>query len=213
MSDATHHGSTDPDGGSSEATSGGGSPVDRVKAEVERAKGTVDEVKSELSAAMDARRGGPVKTPDEATARLRELRESMGRDVQALQGRAPDPTQISQETRRTTLVVGGGTVAAVTSLAIAMTVRKRRKTRREADAEVRRHAEALARALARIEAGELDDDEPDDGAGGLGKTLLLAAAVAAAAGGIAVRLRTSEPPEVFGPGSIDPATGPDDLVG
>lgn len=212
MSDATHHhGSTGPDGGPSEGTSGGGSPVDRVKAEVERAKGTVDEVRSELSAALDARRGGPVTTPDEAAARLRELRESMGRDVQALQGRAPDPTQIGQKTRRTALVVGGGTVAAVTSLAIAMMVRARRTTRREADAEVQRQAEALARALARIKAGEPHDDDGDDTSVPR-MALLLSAAIAAAAGGIAWRLRTSEPPEVFGPGSIDPATGPDGLV-
>ncbi len=213
MSDATHHHDrTGPDGGTAQGTSGVGSPVDRVKAEVERAKNTVEEVKTELSAALEARRGGPAKTPDEAAERLRGLREAMGRDLQALQGRAPDPTQISQETRRTALTVGGGTLAAVTSLAIAMTVRKRRKTRREADAEVERQAEALARALARIEA-----DEPLDGAdasGGLGKKLLLAAVVAAGAGagGIAWRLRTGEPPEVFGPGAIDPVTGPDDLV-
>ncbi len=214
MNDATHrHDPTGPDDGTSESTSGSGSPVDRVKAEVERAKGTVDEVKSELSAALEARRGGPVETPDQATARLRELRESMGRDLQALQGRAPDPTQISPETRRNALAVGGGAVVTVASVAITMIVRKRRKTQREADAEVQRQAEALARALARIEAGEPHDDA--DASGGLGKKLVLAAVLAAGAGagGIAWRLRTGEPPEVFGPGSIDPATGPDDLVG
>lgn len=185
-----------------------GSMLDRARAEVDRAKDTTSEVRAELKSALEARRGGPVTTPDEASERLAGLRDALGRDLHALTARAPSAEHISARARRTALLVGGGTAATVSTLAIGLGLRRRRRAQREADAEVERQAQALARALERIQAGE---PSAGDGGGRTGRRIvlsLLAVAVAAGAA-IAYRLRTAEPPEVLGPGAIDPGAGDD----
>ena len=187
-----------------------GSPVDRVKAEVERAKQTATEVRSELATALDARRGGTLGSPDEASDRLRELRDALSRDVHTLREAVPDPSQIPQRTRRRALVAGGGAAAAVVAGVVGGLVRRRRKARRTADAELQRQAQALARALVDIQDDGLagpDADGPERSRLGSAAKLVLVLALAAGSA-VVYRVRTAEPPEVFGPGAIDPIEGP-----
>lgn len=211
---ASHHASHH-DGAQESPAQATGSPVDRIKAEVERAKQTASEVRSEVSAALEARRGGAPGSPDEASDRLREQRDALSRDLQALRTRTPDPSQISQRTRRGAIAAGGGVAATVAAVVLGGLVRQRRKARRSADAEVERQAEALARALTRLHdraATDPDAGRSDAGEGErsrLARTTKLVLALALAVGSAVVyRLRTAEPPEVFGPGAIDPIEGP-----
>lgn len=185
------------------------SVLDRARAEVDRAKQTTSEVRAELSSAFEARRGGPVTSPDEASERLAGLRDALGRDLHALTARAPSPERISAQARRTALLVGGGTATVISTLAVGLGLRRRHRAQREADAEVERQAQALARALERIQAGELTMSDGGDRTGRRIVLTLVAVAVAAGAA-IAYRLRTAEPPEVLGPGAIDPAAGDGD---
>lgn len=192
----------------------GTSPVDRVKAEVERAKQTAEEIKGEVSTALEQRRGGPPGSVDEAADRLAELRDALSGDLNALAGRLPDATAVSQRTRRGAVAVAGGGAAAVAAVTVGVLARRRRRARRTADAEVQRQAEALARALTRLQAGGQDEpDEPaepnEPGRARFGSAAKLVLALVLAAGSaLAYRLRTAEPPEVFGPGAIDPQVGP-----
>ena len=83
--------------GSTQAAGNGSGTVadlrENLKAEVERAKNTVSEVKSELNKVNDARRGGPATSVDDATAKASDLREAIARDVASLRARVPDTSK------------------------------------------------------------------------------------------------------------------------
>lgn len=169
-----------------------------LKAEVERAKNTVSDVKAELDKVNDERRGGPATSVDDATAKAADLRRALARDVASLRARVPDTTKASETARTVGIAVGGGAVALFGLLAVL----KRRGAAKAHDQAVRDQALALARELARIERTGAVDDE-----GGRFKWALLAtAAVGVGAGAVAwQRSRTpSEIDDTFGAPTNDP---------
>lgn len=165
-------------GSASSADDGNASPVDRIKGEVDRAKETLEEVKEEVSAAIDAKRGGPATSVTDALAKTSQLRGDIEQDLATLRARIPDPAELRAGTKRAVAVVGGGLLVLGS---VAAVVRKR-QARKARERETREQAAALARELAR-ELTRLGTDGAGDSEGGSGgrwKWLLLALAGAGA---------------------------------
>ncbi|MFP4150377.1 MAG: hypothetical protein ACLFV0_12935 [Nitriliruptoraceae bacterium] len=153
--------------------------VEAAKASVDRAKRTVDDVKKEVSTAVDERRGGPATSVEDAEAKAARLREGIARDLAALQARVPDPEEIGEQVRRTALVVGGS-VAGVGTVAFLL---GRRRAHRAEQRQLREQAEALAEVLARAE--HIAAEPPGTGSGsGRWRWLLVLTAIATAAGAV-----------------------------
>jgi hypothetical protein len=164
--------------------SGDGSGASGFKAEMERVKHTADEVKAEVAAATDDRRGGPATSVDDATTKAADLRRGIERDVAALRARVPEGDAAKQQAIDKARTLGppiGGGILALTAI---IALFKRRGKRKRQEAEVREQALTLARAMARVQREGLDLDD-EDGGGGL-KWLLLGA-VAAGAGTFAFK--------------------------
>jgi len=199
---------------SAQAKGGGSGRLDGIKAEMERVKHTADDVKTEIKAATDDRRGGPATSVDDATAKAATIRDGIARDVAALRTRVPEGDAAKQQAIDKARIFGppvGGGILVLT--AITAVVKSRGKRKRK-DAEVRGQALALARAMAQLERERLhivDTDESDDG-GGLTWLLLGSAAAAAVAGFFAYRTRQSvDVDDVFGAPQDDPLR-PSDVV-
>jgi hypothetical protein len=196
--------------GSTRAKENGSGTAGGFKAEMERVKHTADEVKAEVAAATDERRGGPATSVDDATSKAAELRRGIERDVAALRARVPEGDAAKQQAIAKARTFGppiGGGILVLTTIIVWL---KRRKTRKGHDAAVREQAMALAREMARIdrEGIELDDDR----GGGRLKWLVLGA-VAAGAGTVAWQ-RSRESigvDDVFGTPQDDPLR-PQDVV-
>jgi hypothetical protein len=121
--------------------------VEAAKARVEQAKHTVDEVKGEVSGAVDDRRGGPATSVEDAKAKAEQLRAGIARDLAALQARVPDPDEVGDQVRRGAMIAGG---TAVGVAGVAFLLGRRRANRAE-EKQLRRQAESLAEVLARAE--------------------------------------------------------------
>jgi len=151
--------------------------LEAVKAEAERAKNTVDEVKQEIGTALEERRGGPATSVEDAERKATELRAGLDRDLKTLASRLPDPAELTDRAR--TIAVGtAGTLAAVAG---AVVVAGRRRAKAAHEREVTEQAEALARALARAQAAAAEGGEDTGGAWGRRLALLAGAAAAGAA--------------------------------
>lgn len=152
--------------------------VEAAKASVERAKRTVDEVKEEVTTAVDDRRGGPATSVEDAQAKAEQLRAGIARDLAALQARVPDRDEMTGQVRQTAAVAGGVAVG-VAGLAVLL---GRRRSRRAEEKQLRRQAEALADVLARAEEVTARPVTADaDSRGGWTWLALLIGAAAAAA--------------------------------
>jgi hypothetical protein len=213
MSDQTSR-TSDSTTGSTEATPPGSGPLDGFKAELERVKHTADDVKTEIKAATDDRRGGPATSVDDATAKAAKLRDGISRDVAALRTRVPEGEAAKQQAIDKARIFGppvGGGILALTALIAVVKSRGKRKRR---DAEVRGQALALARAMAQLERERVHmlDADDSDGGGGLPWLVLGSAAAAAVAGFFAYRSRQSVGvDDVFGAPQDDPLR-PSDVV-
>jgi hypothetical protein len=183
---------------------GAGEPVseamdrakESVEQEVERAKGTADEVKATMQAAVDHVSGPPADSPEQARRQLAELRAGLDHDLATLRDRVPDPNRMSAQTRTVAMASGGG--LAVVTLA-ALVVKRRSAKRRRAE-DLQAQAKALARELARVQraADEAVEDLPAAGRSGRGRWLALLGLVA---GAVAVWqvTRDQRPPDVWEP--------------
>ncbi len=156
------------------------SPIGRAKAEVDRAKESVKEVRTEISSALEERRGGPVTSPDEGAEKLAELRTALDRDVAALRSRVPDPKELPDETKRNAAVIGGGTLLTL----IGFLVLKARSAKKKEAEATREHAADIAREILRLqaEAAAEPEEDTDEGGGALRWVLLLLGALAGAGG-------------------------------
>jgi hypothetical protein len=152
--------------------------VEAAKASVERAKRTVDEVKEEVSTAVDDRRGGPATSVEDAQRKAEQLRAGLTRDLAALQARVPDREEVTGQVRQGAAVAGG---VAVGVAGLAFLLGRRRAARAE-EKQLRRQAEMLAEVLSRAERVAEDDDGADGG--GVRWLLLLVGAAAAGAGAL-----------------------------
>ena len=192
--------------GSTRATSKAPGRVEGLKAELERVKHAADDVKSEIDAVTDDRRGGPATSVDDATTKAAELRRRIERDVATLRARVPEGEVVTEKARTVGAAVGGGVLA----LATVITLVKRRGARKEHDAAVREQAIALAREMARLELV----DVVVDGGGGRLRWLLLGAVAAGAGAGSVAWQRSRESigvTDVFGAPEDDPLR-PSDVV-
>lgn len=171
------------------------SPVDRLKAEAERAKETVEEVKAEVSKAVDQHRDGPATSVSGAAQKAARLRQGIERDLATLSARVPDPEQISSKAKIATASVAGGAVAIGSLVAVLKKRGETKKARKKAHLQ----AKAIAAELAQIDVEALAKEATEDGHGGRTKWLLglLVAAVGAAAVVLQVRGETT-PEDVFG---------------
>jgi hypothetical protein len=168
MTQADHKGSSAP--GSDGSANG---RVAGLRAEAERAKGTVKEVRTEIATAAEARRGGPATSVEDATSKAADLRLSIERDLAALKAKVPDTDEVATRARTIGAAAGGALVGLVGLVAVA----RRRSARKEHDERIREQAVALAQEIQRLERGE-----DEDASGGALRWLALGAAVAAAAG-------------------------------
>lgn len=191
--------------GSTRAAGDGSGPLADLKAEYERVKNTADDVKAEVAAATDERRGGPATSVDDATSKAADLRAGIERDVATLRARVPEGDVVTEKARTMGLAVGGGILA----LATIIVLFKRRSSRKGRDEQVREQALAIARAMARIDPAEVEADE--DGGGKL-KWLLIGTA-AAGAGTLAWQRTRADigVEDVFGEPQDDPLR-PSDVV-
>lgn len=204
MSEVTR---TNRRGGSSGAADDDSSPVADFKAEMERTKGTLDEVKAEVAAATDERRGGPADSVEDATTKAADLRHAIERDVAALRARVPEKETITDTARTVGVAVGGGILVLFGLLALW----KRRGARRERERGVHEQAAAIARELVRIERVESGEDASDD-EGGRWRWAMLGTLIAGAGTLAWQRSRTSmEAEDVFGSPQDDPLR-PDDVT-
>lgn len=164
--------------------------VDAAKASVERAKRTVDEVKEEVSTAVDDRRGGPATSVEDAQAKAEQLRAGITRDLAALQARVPDREEVTGQVRQTAAVAGGVAVG-VAGLAFLL---GRRRSRRAEEKQLQRQAEVLADVLARAEevAARPGGADAGDGRSWTWLALLVGAAAAGAAAVVWQRQRDDE---------------------
>jgi hypothetical protein len=195
MTDTTRPTSTG--GTTPTSVSGDASPVDRVKAEVERTKEAVQSAKDEVSAAIDDKRDGPATSVDDAVDKAATLRRGIEADIAALRARVPDTDEVADRARTIGLAVGGGVVALGTVIALV----KKRGSRKAHEARVREQASAIARELARIDLDEMAEEVADESGGGKTKWVLLLAALAGG-GFVAWQRSQQDPPsvdEVFGP--------------
>lgn len=150
--------------------------VEAAKGRVERAKHTVDEVKGEVSGAVDDRRGGPATSVEDAKAKAEQLRAGIARDLAALQSRVPDADEVSDQLRRSAMIAGG-TAAGVASVAFLL---GRRRANRAEEKQLRRQAEALAEVLARAEEVAATPVDAEDDGSSWGWVAVLVGVVAAA---------------------------------
>lgn len=145
-----------------------------AKAEIERAKHTVDEVKGELDAATDDRRGGPATSVEDALAKAEMLRVGMTRDLAALRSRVPETSETVDRLKQLAAAVGGG-IAALAALAFVLSKRSARKSERQ---QARQRAIDIAQELRRLDLGELRDAmadvpmPPQESSRSMGKVLL-----------------------------------------
>ncbi|MEX2550660.1 MAG: hypothetical protein WD638_10560 [Nitriliruptoraceae bacterium] len=157
--------------------------LEAIKAEAERAKNTVDEVKQEVSAALDERRGGGATSVEDAERKAAALRAGLERDLQTLGSRLPDPADLTDRAR--TIAIGAaGTLATVAGV-IVVAGRRRAKTVQER--EITEQAEALAAALGRIQAAAADGGQ--DAPGRWGRRLVVLAGAAGAGAAVWQRRR------------------------
>jgi len=156
--------------------------LEAVKAEAERAKNTVDEVKQEIGTALEERRGGPATSVEDAEQKAAELRAGLDRDLRTLTSRLPDPAELSDRAR----TIGVRTAGALATVAGVVIVAGRRRAGAVREREVTEQAEALAAALARVQEAATDGDR--DTGGGWGRRLVVLAGAAAA--GVAVWQRS-----------------------
>jgi|AntRauTorcE11898_2_1112593.scaffolds.fasta_scaffold56586_1 hypothetical protein len=151
--------------------------LEAIKAEAERAKNTVAEVKQEVSAALDERRGGSATSVEDAERKAAELRAGLEQDLRTLGSRLPDPSELSDRAR--TIAVGtAGTLATVAGVVV---VAGRRRAKAAREGEITEQAEALAKALARIQDAASDGGRDQGGHWGRRGVLLAGAAAAGAA--------------------------------
>ena len=153
----------------------------------------IDDAKTQVSEALEARKGEPSKDAEEAAAQVGELRAAVTRDVDALRSRLPEPSEVSGQAR----TVGGVAAGGVAALGAAVLLLRRRAKRREAETRVREQAIALARELARL---DLDAEDVVEGRGGgpLVKIGVVVAALVGLAGAVfAVRKRMQGDDEVW----------------
>lgn len=153
----------------------------------------VDDVKAELSAALQERAGQPAATPAEAATQITEIRGALTRDLDALRGRVPEPAELSGPTKKVGAAAG---LATVVLGAGGLVLRSKGKRRAEEEA-VRVQAIALARELARLDLGP--DDVVEDGSGGwVGKVTAVVALIAAVGGTVvAIRQRMAGDEDVW----------------
>ncbi|MCC5949177.1 MAG: hypothetical protein JJT89_12045 [Nitriliruptoraceae bacterium] len=173
-----------------------------LKAEIERAKQTVEEVRTELSTATDDRRGGPATDVEDAERKAAALRQGIQRDIAALRARIPETSE-TVETAKRLGIIAGGTIIGVTTLTVVLSKRARTRSERKA---ARRQAIAIAEELRRLDLGELRDaladvDVPEQDASSPWRRRLVALAGLASIGAVAYR-QLSDDDEVadpFGP--------------
>lgn len=144
-----------------------------------------DDAKAELTAALAARAGDPATSPEEAATQITSLRDSLQRDLDALRGRVPDPSELPGQTKQVGAAVGAGVLA----LGAGTLALRKRAARRNEEAAVRQQAVALAREIARLEM-EPDDLVDDRSSGWLGRVVAVVVSLAGiAAAALAVRQR------------------------
>ena len=143
----------------------------------------VDDVKAELSAALRERAGAPASTPAEAATQISEIRGALTRDLDALRGRIPEPSELSGQTKQVGAAAG---IATVILGAGGLFLRSKSKRKAEEEA-VRAQAIALAREIARLDL-EPEDVAGEASGGWVGKVTAVIA-IAAAIGGVVVAIR------------------------
>jgi len=143
----------------------------------------VDDVKADLRAALKARAGEPATTPAEAAAQITEIRGALTRDLDALRGRIPEPSELSGQTKQVGAAAGIATVV-LGAGGLVLRSKGRRKAEEEA---VRVQAVALAREIARLDLEP--QDVVDDGSGSWVRKVTAVVALAAAIGGAVVAIR------------------------
>lgn len=157
---------------------------DRFKQEAERARRGAVDVREQLSAAIDERRGGEATSVEDAKAKLEAARAGIDRDIATLWDRSPQREVLMDQLAP----VGAGIAAAAGILGGGTALAKRRSTKRRHERALREEAEAIAAAIRRL-------DQPDDGSAGRGwlrvLRLMIIGAVAAGAA-IAVRRRSDD---------------------
>lgn len=131
----------------------------QIKAELERAKETVQEAKRDVSAAIDQKRGGPAADVDDAERKLAALRSDIDRDITSLRARIPDTDEVANNAK-VAGIVGVGGLAVV---GVVITLAKRRGAAKHRDEAIRVQAIALARELARVDAQRLVEEDAEDG--------------------------------------------------
>ncbi len=153
----------------------------------------VNEAKAELKAALAARAGEPASTPEEAATQVADIRASLGRDLDALKARVPDPSDLTGPAKQIGAVAGLGTVLATVGAVIA----KRRGAHKAHEEAVRTQAIALAREIARLER-EPDEAFQERSSGVIAKvSVVLAALAAVAAAVVVVRQRLAGDDDVW----------------
>ncbi len=153
----------------------------------------VDDVKAELSVALQERAGEPASSPDEAATQITEIRAALTRDLDALRGRIPEPSELSGQTKQVGAAAG---IATVILGAGGLVLRSKGKRKAEEEA-VRAQAVALAREIARLDLEP--DDVVEEGSGGwIGKMTAVVAIVAAIGGAVvAIRQRMAGDEDVW----------------
>lgn len=179
------------------------SMADRFKQEAERAKRGAADVREQISAAIDERRGGEATSVEDAKAKLEAARAGIDRDIATLWDRSPQREVLMDQLTP----VGAAIAAAVGILGGGTALAKRRGAKRRHERALSQEAEAIAAAIRRL-------DQPDDGSAGRGwlrvlRLVIIGAVTAGAA--IAVRRRSDDlrgliqgPPPVARPMTAEP---------
>lgn len=172
------------------------SVTERLKAEADRVRDEVGAVRTEISAAIDERRGGSSKTVDEAAGKLAELRTGLQTDLEALLARAPEREELVARGAP----IAGGVAAGAAALAGSVVGLKRRGARRKRQRDLTEQAQAVAAAIR-----GLDTDEDRETSSGRGRLLALVFVVGAAAAAAFVARQTgrSTPDPLADPWSRD----------
>lgn len=176
----------------------------QIKHEVERAKQTVEQVRAELSAATDDRRGGPATSVEDAQQKADKLRQGITRDLAALQARVPETSETIALAKRLG-IAAGSTIAGVTLIVLLLSKRSQRRKERK---QARQRAIDIAQELRRLDLGELSNAlaevpmPPPESTGSTGRKL----AVLATLGGVgAVAYRKFADTEAGRPDPYGPA--------
>lgn len=156
-------------------------------------KDATDDARTELTAALAARAGDPATSPEEAATQITSIRAALQRDLDALRGRVPDPSEISGQTKQIGAAVGAGAV----TLGIGGLALRKRAARHHDEEAVRLQAMALAREIARLDM-EPDDLVDDRSGGSLGRVIALVVSLAGiGAAALAVRQRLAGDDELW----------------